>query len=49
MPKLTFSGRATFTLVTCLSLKWKYGDHLSELPYENKCSVPLGKILECFC
>ena len=21
----------------------KYSDHLSELPYENKCSVPLGK------
>ena len=41
MPKLTFSERATFTLVTCLSIKWKYGDHLSELPYETNVQCPL--------
>ena len=43
MPKLTFGERATFTLVSCLSIKRKYADHLSELPYENKCSVSPGK------
>ena len=43
MPGLTSGERAIFTLVTCLSKNGKYSDHLSEIPYENKISVPSGK------
>ena len=45
MPKLTFGERGIFLLVTCLTKNGKYSDHLSQLPYENKCSVPPGKFL----
>ena len=48
MPIVTFSERGIFRLVTCWSKNGKYSDHLNELPYENKCSVPPWKILECF-
>ena len=48
---LTKASCSSFLLTQQLFLYWspvglknrKYSDHLSELPYENKCSVPPGK------
>ena len=46
LPMFTFGERAIFRLHAwepVCQQNGKYNNHLSELPYENQCSVPPGK------